>query len=415
MLKILILAETIDPANSSAGKANHSFIVFLSKNFDVKAYHFSQKEISIPNVETILIKEKKTDIYYFFSRAQRVFQRISGINISKSLENRFGFSFTFKNDANSMADALKNENPAAYNLIITLSKGASYRTHATLLKLPQWHHKWLAYIHDPYPFHWYPPPYEWTEAGHKQKEKFFLMVAQKAKWLGYPSQLLAEWMAQFNPLFLDKAVILPHQMPTHEQIENQTLPDFFERKKFTVLHAGNLLKQRNPFPLIKAWKMFREEIPEARDNSQLLLIGPSTYHQPKLSKVCGADPSIYLSDGNMPHHVVLAMEQAASANIILEAASETSPFLPAKFPSLVKANRPIIHLGPKNSESRRLLGQAYEMAATADDVDAIKKMLSKCYLNWKLEITQLDRKDLENYFSSHFLKKQMDYICEKTE
>ncbi|MAP79616.1 MAG: UDP-glycosyltransferase [Aequorivita sp.] len=401
--KILILAETIDVNGSSAGKARQAFIKSLKEqNFKLKIYHFSHKKIVIDNVHTILVKENKLDINYFLSRSQRVFQRLTKTNISKFLENLFGFSFTFKNDANSMAKALKVENTEDYDLIITLSKGASYRAHYTLLMLPQWQNKWLAYIHDPYPFHWYPSPYEWNEAGHLQKEKFFLEVANSAKWLGYPSKSLSQWMGQFHDVFIEKAVILPHQMPSSSLIKKTYLPNFFEKDKFTVLHAGNLLKQRNPFPLIEAWQIFLRNLPEAANNSQLLLVGSSSYHQPKLSTTCNAIPSIYISNGAMHYNQVRLMETKASANIILEAVSEISPFLPAKFPNLVQANRPIIHLGPKNSESRSLLGENYKYAANAGDVQGIVSLLNIMYTEWKNSPFKfnLNRSDLELYFSS---------------
>ncbi|MCZ4318522.1 UDP-glycosyltransferase [Aequorivita viscosa] len=409
--KILILAETLDVNSSSAGKACNAFVNSLAiQNFDIIVYHYSHKEIKINNVQTILIKEDPKDINYFLSRSQRVFQRLTKKNISKKLENRFGFSFIFKNDVNSMVESMERENPSDYDLVITLSKGASYRTHAALLKLPQWHNKWLAYIHDPYPFHWYPPPYEWTEAGSVQKERFFVQVARRAKWLGYPSQLLAEWMGQFDNAFIEKAVVLPHQMPKNNPKNNTSLPGFFEKDKFAVLHAGNLLKQRNPFPLIEAWKTFLNENPEAKECSQLLLIGPSSYHQPKLSAICNTVPSIFVSEGNMNYEEVLQMETKASVNIVLEAASEISPFLPAKFPSLVKANRPILHLGPKNSECRKLLGNNYEYVAVADDVEAIKNILKICLAKYNSKDFQLNREDLNEYFSSGYLKKVVDSL-----
>ncbi|MEM0518348.1 UDP-glycosyltransferase [Aequorivita flava] len=409
--KILILAETLDVDSSSAGKACNAFIKSLAaEDFYIIAYHYSHKEININSVQTILIKENRKDIYYFLSRSQRVFQRLTKNDISKKMENRFGFSFTFKNDVNGMVKAMEHENPSDYDLIITLSKGASYRTHAALLKLPKWHNKWLAYIHDPYPFHWYPPPYEWTEAGCVKKEWFFVQIAHKSKWLGYPSQRLAEWMGQFDNAFLKKAVVLPHQMPRNKTENSTPLPSFYLKDKFTVLHAGNLLKQRNPFPLIAAWKRFLEEIPEAKKCSQLLLIGPSSYHQPKLSAIHNTIPSIFVSEGNMNYEEVLQMETEVTVNIVLEAVSEISPFLPAKFPGLVKANRPIFHLGPVNSESRRLLGIDYEYVAAADDVIAIKGTLKSCFVNWKSNDFQLNRGDLNEYFSSSYLKKIVDSL-----
>lgn len=414
---ILVLAETIDAEKSSAGKANRALVEALrTSGFLVKIHHFSHISVDIPKVKTILISEKKTDINYILSRTQRVFQRFTGKNWSKRLESRFGFSFTFKNDVNSMVSALRKEKSTDYDLVITLSKGASYRTHAALLKLPKWYSKWLAYVHDPYPFHWYPPPYEWFEAGHKQKERFFTEVAEKAKWLGYPSQLLAEWMGQFQDSFREKAVILPHQLLDQQPV-SENFPAYFNPSKFTVLHAGNLLKQRDPFLLLAAWQLFLKRNPRAQENAQLLLLGSASYHEPQLTKKCKTIPSVYKSDGYVNHLEVKAMEHAASVNIILEAVSDTSPFLPAKFPGLVQANRKIFHLGPKNSESRRLLGKNHRFLAEANDVEKIAELLAELFKMWKENPVELklNRTDLEDYFLPETLRKQVQkFLKEKT-
>ncbi|WP_416448162.1 UDP-glycosyltransferase [Leeuwenhoekiella sp. A2] len=409
---ILILAESIQVEDSSGSKANVAFIKNLHKaGFVITVYHYNRSVIFLPEIATTSVKERKK-IYYFLSRTQRIFQRITGLMISKFLENCFGFSFTFKNDVKSMVAALDHEKPENYDLIITLSKGASYRTHAALLKLPQWHEKWLAYIHDPYPFHWYPPPYDWLESGHNQKEAFFLKIAQKAQFLGYPSRLLAEWMGRFNSLFEEKSVVLPHQVITSS--EQSELPGYFKKEKFTVLHAGNLLKQRDPYPLIKAWEKFLEANPEAHKNIQLLLIGPGSYHEPVLTKRCNQISSIYRSSGYLKYATVQTLEKNAAVNMVLEARAAISPFLPAKVPGLIQANHCILHLGPKKSETRRLLGEDYPWVTAADDAEKITNLLLKLYDIWKENPHQLllNRKDLEDYFSAEYLKKQIQYLCE---
>jgi hypothetical protein len=89
-----------------------------------------------------------------------------------------------------------------FDLIITLSKAASFRTHEAVLRLPELHAKWLAYVLDPYPFHLYPSPYNWTEAGHQQKEPFFKEVSEKAAFSSFPSLFVASGNeVSFNQTF----------------------------------------------------------------------------------------------------------------------------------------------------------------------------------------------------------------------
>ena len=119
-MKLLILSETIDVASSSAGKANHAFIkALLSTGFELTVYHYSYTEINLPGVEPILIQERKADLNYWLSRGQRVLQRITQKNFSKSLEQGFGFSFTFFNDSKSISKAIDKYYDEE-DLIITL-------------------------------------------------------------------------------------------------------------------------------------------------------------------------------------------------------------------------------------------------------------------------------------------------------
>jgi len=410
--QILVLAETIDIETTSAGKANMGFIQsLLAQGFKVRVLHYSHKEIQIPNAEVQLVREQKADNNYFLSRGQRVLQRITGKNFSKAIENRFGFSFTFKNDASSMARAMTQYCDAA-DIIITLSKGASYRTHAALLQLPKAHYKWLAYMHDPYPFHLYPPPYNWTEAGHEQKEAFFKKVSKKAAYSGFPSKLLKEWMGQYFPNFLKTGLVLPHQDVSEVTAVTQP-PAYFDTAKFSLLHAGNLLGYRNPFPLIEAYKLFLDKNHNAKQDTQLLFLGPADYHEPAFTETCKALSTVYKSDGYVDFKEVYHIQKHASVNIIIEADAEVSPFLPGKFPHCIQANNPILLLSPVLSECNRLLGPDYPYSALPSDVVGISEMITALYFKWKENAKglQLDREDIVAYFTSDYLAKQLHEIA----
>jgi hypothetical protein len=408
--KILILAETIDVDSSSAGRANLGMIhSLLATGCDIEVFHYSNKSIVIPQVKVHHIRTLKTDINFWLSRFQRVLQRLLKRNFSRFIENRRGFSFTFTNDVASMVKAIERNIETAH-LIITLSKGASYRTHGALLKLPSVHEKWLAYIHDPYPFHWYPKPYDWVEAGSNFKEEFILEVAQKAKWIGYPSLKLQEWMAQYDSQFETKGVIIPHQ--TAPVKVKTALPVFFTMSKFNMLHAGNLMKQRPPFTLLEGFQLFLDRCPEAQKDSCLLLIGSASYHKAALEDYKKQMPNVVIKTRNLPFNAVYNMQQVANVNIILEAVAAKSPFLPGKFPHCLAASKPIFYIGPEDSETRRLLGKEYSYLATADNAEKISEIIEKLYLEWKSE-NQFDTtiyNNLNHYFSTAYIKDKIDKL-----
>ena len=408
--RILIVVDSIDVNDSSGSKANLGLIKNLSAiGYQVTVLHYTQKNIQIPSVTCIPIIEKKYNPLYFLSRTQRIIQRYFKVNLARCLEDVFGFSFTFFNDVNSIKAALKKLDVSKFDLILTLSKGASFRPHYAINKLPVLHEKWMAYIHDPYPFSCYPPPYQWNEPGHKQKQLFFKEVSKNAKYSVFPSLLLQEWMGDYYPNFIKTGIVIPHQN-FEEELITLKVPSYFNSAKFNLLHAGNLMKQRNPEGLIKGFKLFLDNNPEAKKDSVLMLLGNASYHEHLIKTFALDTPQLCIKLTNIPFEEVYWLQNNVSVNIILEADSEISPFLPGKFPHCVAANKPILHLGPKHSETKRLLGKGYPYWAGIHDAVAISKILHTLYTDWKTNNNSLilDRPDLESYLGKTLLKKVLE-------
>lgn len=408
--KIAIIVESIDIDDSSGSKANIALIQNLSAiGYQVSVFHYTRKKIQLRNINCFSIKEKK-GILYFLSRAQRVIQRTFKLNFSKPLENVFGFSFTFFNDVNSIKLFITDK-IATCDLVMTLSKGASFRPHYALLKLPQFHDKWMAYIHDPYPFHCYPKPYDWFESGYKQKEVFFKKVSERAQFSGFPSLLLKEWMGNYFPNFLKTGVIIPHQR-IDVKSKVYKFPDYFDITKFTILHAGNLMKQRSPKGLIDGFQLFLTNNSQAKGNASLLLLGNSNYHKDMLVDYNSKISSLYMSNRSVSFEIVYYLQKNVSVNVILESKAEISPFLPGKFPHCVIADKPILLLSPMNSETKRLLGADYRYHTEVDNVNSIAKLIQELYEQWQTnpQDLKLSRKDLEYYVSAAYLEDVINSI-----
>ena len=402
--KILIISESINVEDSSASKVNVAMIKNLkSEGYQVRVLHYTRKAIEIEGIECIAIRERKFNLNYVLSRSQRLIQRFFKVDLSEFLERVFGHSFTFFNDSNSIASTIK-DNFNDEDLIITLSKGASFRSHHAMLKLDHLHKKWLAYIHDPYPFHYYPRPYNWVEKGYKYKESFFREVTEKAGVSGFPSKLLQEWMGSYFPNCLKTGVIIPHQSDMMK-IAEVSLPSYFDGSKFNLLHAGNLMKARDPKGLIEGFRCFLMKNPEAKAITKLILLGNADYHEKAINKVIADIPEVYFANENVPYSLVKQMQNQTSVNIILEAKSEISPFLPGKFPDCIKANKPILLLGPHYSETKRLLGETYEFVAEVDQVENIAIQIESLYRQWKNgpNESRLNRPELEHYVSKEYL------------
>lgn len=406
MERILVVVESIDIDDSSGTKGRVALINNLTEaGFEVLVYHYTKKNIELTGVKCLSISEIKYSPLYFLSRLQRILQRNTGVNTVPFFERILGFSFTFFNDVRSIKKALKNSQFQP-DLVLTLSKGASFRPHYAVLQLPQFHAKWMAYIHDPYPFQYYPRPYNWVEPGYKAKELFFKEVSEKAKYSVFPSLLLKEWMGSYFPNLLNTGLVIPHQNAEYS-IQNNSFPDYFDSKKFNVLHAGNLMKQRSPKGLIEGFKLFLHQNPEARKDSKLILLGNASYHAAMLTNYEKDNPEIYIYNGSVPFDTVYNLQKNVCVNVILESNSEISPFLPGKFPHCVEANKVILSLAPYYSETRRLLGNDYPYWAEVDQIDKIAGIINKLYHLWKKNPKNLllNREDLVAYLSVDYLKK----------
>lgn len=405
-MKILVVVESINIEDSSGSKANVALIHNLVEaGFEVLVYHYTLKNIQLVGVNCFAIPEIKYSPLYFLSRLQRVLAKNFTINVAPFLEQLFGFSFTFFNDTNSIVKALKKLTFQP-DLVLALSKGASFRPHYAILKMPELHDKWIAYVHDPYPIHYYPRPYNWIESGYKQKEQFFLEVSKKAKYSAFPSLLLKEWMGSYFSNFQKTGVVIPHQNSKYE-VKEPKFPSYFDESKFNLLHAGNLMAQRSPKGLIEGYKLFLTLNPKAKTDTKLMLLGNGVDHTEMLEEYQKNSPQIYIHNGTILFDEVYHLQQNVSVNIILEAKSEISPFLPAKFPHCVEANKIILSLAPYYSETRRLLGDDYAFWSEADNIEKIARLINDLYNLWKQNPNNLllNREDLVEYISVSQLKK----------
>jgi len=139
-------------------------------------------------------------------------------------------------------------------------------------------------------------------------------------------------------------------------------------------------------------------------------LGNADYHLHMIKDYSKKLPQLFVKLANNPFKEVFWLQKQVSVNIILEADAEVSPFLPGKFPHCVLANKPILHLGPEKSETRRLLGDNYPYISEITDVQKISKLIETLYFKWlkNNKGLVLNRPDLETYLGKDNLKKQID-------
>jgi hypothetical protein len=409
--KVLVVAESIDINDSSGTKGRVALIRNLQKvGCKVKVIHYTRRETSIEKIDCEPIKENKF-LFYVFSRIRRVFNRYFKFDAFKWSEYFFGFSLEFFNDSKSISKSIKKHG-ANFDLIITVSKGVSLRTHHAMLKYSEFYFKWAAYIHDPYPFSKFPPPYTYSQKGFKLKELFFNRVALNAKYSIFPSQLLMEWMGQFYPNVLKTGIVIPHQNLEWKHNKNIQLPSFLNTNNFNILHAGNMMKERPPMGLLEGYKLFLSKNPSASLDTKLIHVGNCNDFENKLNIYEQNLKNFHFIKSNMPFEIVNQIQKHCSVNVILESNSEISPFLPGKFPHCVYANKPILVLGPEISEVIRLLGKKYPYYAKNGDANKIAIIIENLYKLWKQDAKKLtlNRPDILDYLGIKYFENQMQHL-----
>ena len=410
-LKILVVVESLDIEGASGAKANLALIKNLkTAGFKIEVIHYTRKEVSLNGILTTAIKEKRRSLFFVLSRIEPYLRKHFKLPLNKIIEKKLGFSFTLFNDRNSIISFLRKYEPDNYDLLLTLSQGGSFRPHHAVLKLPGWHAKWMAYIHDPYPMHHFPAPYTWTEPGSMKKEAFVRDISEKAAFSAFPSKLLLEWMGQFYPQFLKTGVIIPHQI-ADEEIKNKDFPEWFNPDQFNIVHAGNLLWGRDPKGLIEGFKQFLMKFPKAKTHARLIFIGGKNYYSEMLAQKAQKLTGFCVIEKNIPFDMVRKIQNASSVNVILEAKSSISPFLPGKFPHCIVSEKPILLLGPAKSESRRLLGEDYPYWAEIDSSEKIAALIEILYNHWNINVSvKLVRPDLHLYMSHVKLKEVLNNL-----
>ena len=125
--------------------------------------------------------------------------------------------------------------------------------------------------------------------------------------------------------------------------------------KFTLSHIGSLLSGRNPEVL---WQVLRDLIHEEKDFAnafQLNLIG--SISENVLQSIKNNNLSDYINDiGYVSHNESIKYQKKSQILLLIEINSEqTKAIIPGKLFEYLVSNRPIIAIGPKDSDVETIL------------------------------------------------------------
>ena len=185
--------------------------------------------------------------------------------------------------------------------------------------------------------------------------------------------------------------------------------------KFTISHIGSLLSRRNPKVLWQVLKELLVETPGFSDDFQLNLIG--TVSDTIINELTTYNLSEYVQvKGYVSHDKALKFQKQSQVLLLVEIDSEeTQCIIPGKLFEYMASKRPIIALGPKNSEVETLI----QKTQTGNyfkyhDYTALKNVILKHYKAYKNKTLTVDTVGVEDY-SRKSLTKVLAKLINKDE
>ncbi len=125
--------------------------------------------------------------------------------------------------------------------------------------------------------------------------------------------------------------------------------------KFSILHAGSLNRDRNPFAFWAALEKLLKEESKLKDDLILELIGPLDYSVLESLKKHNLESFLHRIE-NLPHSkVVKKMTKAAILLLPLNDTPNISGVVPGKLYEYIGAKRPILAIGSPEGDSSKII------------------------------------------------------------
>ncbi len=125
--------------------------------------------------------------------------------------------------------------------------------------------------------------------------------------------------------------------------------------KFSLAHIGSFLSERNPLILWETFVELLEEIPDFKNHLEIKLLGAVS--QEVLDTIAEFDLNLYVNNlGYVSHSEAVLHQKNSQVLLLIEINSEdTKSIIPGKLFEYMVSNRPIIAIGPKDSDFAEII------------------------------------------------------------
>ena len=228
-----------------------------------------------------------------------------------------------------------------------ITSGPPHSLHLIGLELKQkMNLKWLADFRDP-----------WTTIGYHKSLRLSQYAANKHKQL--ESQVLNSadtiivtsktTKAEFQALTTKPIEVITNGFDV-EKVDKQTLDT-----KFSLAHIGSFLSERNPKILWESLVELCTEIPDFKSHLEIKLIGAISQEVLETIEQFGLN-SFLNNLGYVSHAEAVAHQRKSQVLLLIEINSEeTKSILPGKLFEYMVSERPIVAIGPKDSDFAEII------------------------------------------------------------
>ncbi|NRS88153.1 galactitol-specific phosphotransferase system IIB component [Flavobacterium sp. 7E] len=235
------------------------------------------------------------------------------------------------------------------NIDTIITSGPPHSLHLIGLKLKQKTGvKWFADFRDP-----------WTTIGYHKSLRLSKYAAKKHKQLEKQVMNTADEIivtskttkTEFQAITTKPITVITNGYDV-EPVISKALDT-----KFSLAHIGSFLSDRNPIILWESIQELLAEIPTFKDDLQIKLIGAIS--QEVLTTIAQFGLNNYLNNlGYVSHSEAIEHQKKSQVLLLIEIDSrDTKSIIPGKLFEYMVSNRPIVAIGPKDSDFSEIITQ----------------------------------------------------------
>lgn len=237
---------------------------------------------------------------------------------------------------------------------------------------------WVAHFSDPWVDNLYYCGVDWN-----QRREWAIMeaeVVRRADGLIFTNNRAADLVMQkYYRGWRDKVCVIPHAYDSVPQqlgeiLHKVSLP-------LRLVYTGGLYGHRSPEGFYEAISLLNQKQPLA-GRLDVLITGPVDPHFKQMPVEMGLGEIVRFDD-TVPYQHSLELLKSADVLLLIDAAMDSSPFLPSKLVDYLPFQRPILGITPQEGVAADLLRRLSCPVAPPDSPEKIAAAIEKLLVDWQ--------------------------------